>query len=186
MTEQTQSSADIAARALEEAKARLSPDEFRLFVYYFNAQYIVVRMQTAEGFDPSIINLFIGGLVEPLTLLYSHNFSVTDETAAKLKEDARVAVLAAFAAAVVPQEKEGAPVYPGVYGLIIDRARQEGFEVPTLKQLSDVDEFGVNHVDRVVDWDSLYAAERFHFQSALRFIIKRKTVPFKFTKKADA
>lgn len=187
MTEQTQSSADIATRALEEAKARLSPEEFRLFVYYFNAQYIVVRMQTAEGFDPSIINLFIGGLVEPLTYEYSEKRGIGEFRASELREEARAAVLSSFAAAVVPQEpEEAAPVYPGVYGLIIDRARQEGFEVPTLKQLADVDEFGVNHVDRVVDWDALYAAERFHFQSALLFIIKHKTVPFKFLKKADA
>lgn len=186
MTEQTKSSADIATRALEEAKVRLSPEEFRLFVYYFNAQYIYTKLQI-EGADQGFLALFIGGLAEPLIYEHAEHNGIDEGRANSLREEARQGVISAFEAAVVPQEpEESAPVYPGVYGLIIDRARAEGFEAPTLKQLADADDFGVNHVERVADWDALYAAERFHFQAALRLIINRKTVPFKFTKKAEA
>lgn len=185
MTEQTQSSADIATRALEEAKARLSPEEFRLFVYYFNAQYIVVRMQTAEGFDPSIINLFIGGLVEPLTYEHAEENGISEGRANDLRAEARAVVLEAFSAAVVPKEPdEAAPVYPGIYGLIIDRAHAEGFEAPTLEQIAAAN---INKPETLsIDWDAIYASERFHFQAALRRVIDSKPVHMKFMKKAEA
>lgn len=183
MTEQPQSSADIASRALEEAKARLHPEEFCLFVYYFNAQYIVVRMQTADSFDPSIVSLFIKGLIEPLTYQYSENHGIGEGRASYLREEARAAVLAAFAAAVVPQDKEGEPVYPGVYGLIIDRAHAEGFEAPTLEQMAAAN---INKPETLsIDWDAAYAAERFHFQAVLRRVIDGKPVHMKFMKKAE-
>lgn len=187
MTEQqNSSSADIASRALEDAKARLSSEEFRLFVYLFNAQYLYTKMQVS-GFDPGTLQLFTGGLVQPLIYDHAEENGISEGRANDLREEARQAVVAAFSAAVAPTEpEEGAPNYPGVYGLIIDRARQEGFDAPTLQDLANSNEFGVSHVDRVADWDALYAAERFHFQSALRLIVKHRTVPFKFTKKADA
>lgn len=173
MTEQTQSSADIATRALEEAKARLSPEEFRLFVYCFNVQYIVVRMQTAEGFDPKVINLLIDGLVSPLMDHYASVVGLLEKKNELLTE-ARAAVLAAFSAAVVPQDKEGAPVYPGVYGLIIDRARQEGFDVPTLEQMTTAEK-NVPSGFRI-RWDWIQSEERFFFQQSMRRIVNGKPV----------
>lgn len=181
MTEQTQpSSADIASRALEEARAKMTPEEFRLFLYFFNAQYLYTKMQVS-GFDAGTLQLFTGGLVQPLIYEHAEENGISEGRANDLREEARQVVIAAFSAAVVPTET---PNYPGVYGLIIDRARAEGFDVPTLEQMASID--SVKTADMVIDWDAIYAAERFHFQAAIRRVIRGNSVQFKFMKKADA
>lgn len=185
MTEQTQSSADIATRALEEARAKMTPEEFRLFVYLFNAQYLYTKMQVS-GFDPGTLQLFTDGLVQPLIYDHAEENGISEGRANDLREETRQVVIAAFSAAVVPTEpEEGAPNYPGVFGLIIDRARAEGFEAPTLEQLAQADLLKPTGVR--IDWDAIYAAERFHFQAVLKRIIIGKTIIQPgFLKKVDA
>lgn len=182
MTDQKQSSADISSRALEYAKAHFPPEEFRLFVYLFNAQYIYAKMQVS-GFDAGTLQLFTAGLVQPLIYDYAGENGISEGRANDLREEARQVVVAAFGAAVVPTEpEEGAPHYPGVFGLIIDRARAEGFEAPTLDQLAEANERKPGRL--IIDWDAIYASERFHFQAVLRRILDGKHVYMKFMKQA--
>lgn len=174
MTEQAQSSADIASRALQQAKASLPPEEFRLFVHLFNTHYIHSQM-SAHGMEAPLILLFLDGLARPLIYDFAEQKGISVERGDELNKEALAVVIEAVKAAIVPQEPEqAAPVYPGVYGLIIDRARAEGFDVPTLEQMAAAEKNAPSGFR--VRWDWIQSEERFFFQQSMRRVVNGKPV----------
>lgn len=178
MTDQAKlSPADICGRALEKANAERSPEEFKLFFYMFNMNYLTTRFAAGEV-PKELMGIMNTGLVSPLIHEFIEKYGISRERAEEVNEETKILIQLAFATGHVPEEE--APQYPGVYGLIIDRARAEGFEAPTLEQMEAATANAP--FDLVIDWDSVYAAERFHFQAVLRRILDGKPVHMKFMK----
>jgi hypothetical protein len=173
MTDQKQSPADIASRALEQAKERLPSMEFRLFVYMFNTQYLHAQMH-ALGVEQPMIDIFLGGLAQPLIYDFAEYRGISIERAEEIRAETRQIVMKAFAAAVIEENS--------VINAIMERAEREAFPVPTREQFQTAE--GLVPAGLRVSWQAVLDAERFHFMKAIRRITNGEPLNLAFCDKA--
>lgn len=173
MTDQKQSPADIASRALEEAKERLPSMEFRLFVYMFNTQYLHAQLH-ALGVEQPMIDIFLGGLAQPLIYDFAEYRGISIERAEEIRAETRQIVMKAFAAAVIEENS--------VINAIMERAKREVFPVPTREQFQTAE--GLVPAGLRVSWQAVLDSERFHFMKAIRCITKGEPLNLSFCDKA--
>ena len=152
MTEQQKPSfADTAAIVVEKAKNDLSENEFRQYLAHFNAFYLAMSLGALAS-DQNFTQHIMNGLITPLVASQRDLFKIEPEQDKALHERAHEDLIQAFTASADI-------VLPDAAAYVIERAKAEGFEVPTPEEIVSI---VAAHGD--VDWQAVLETERFHFQ----------------------